>query len=88
MVKCLQIGKFFHVGIDYKKSPAYCVRLDRVPGLSHGDQEKIRSYITRNKQYGTNSIPRRFATSDRTKVKQAVDHDFLMCSCDTFAGET
>ena len=53
----LQIKQFFRVGIKYRRCPAYCVRLDRVPGLHHSEQEMVKSFITKNKQHGTNAIP-------------------------------
>ena len=59
-----QIQTFFRIGIEYKKRAAYCVRLDRVPTLDPGVQEKIKTYITKNKELGTNTIPRRFSSHE------------------------
>ena len=58
----LQIKTFFRTGVEYKKTLAYCVRLDRVPGLSVCVQEEIKGYISQHKELGTNSIPRRFSS--------------------------
>ena len=66
----IQIKTFFHVGIEYKKNAAYCVRLDRVPGLAVGAQDEIRHYISGHKDKGTNSIPRRFLSIGVSKPGQ------------------
>ena len=56
----MQVQTFFHTETEYSKKPAICARLDRVPGMSASVKEKIKHYISREKDMGTNNKPRQF----------------------------
>ena len=40
--------------------PAYCFKLDRIPGLSALTISKLRRYISKNKDSGIYNVPRGF----------------------------
>lgn len=61
-----QVGSFFKLG-TYLKMPVFCIKLDRVPGLSNEAKASVRRWLLQNKSSGAHNVPRRFGDSKNTK---------------------
>ena len=60
----LQVATFFRCNISYEKQPAFCILLNKVPGLSFNSKCNIRNYLQHNKKYGKHNNPRPFSKQE------------------------
>ena len=44
--------------------PAYCLKLERVPGLLDEHKRDLRMYLSKNKKMGAHNVPRKFLPQD------------------------
>ena len=73
-VFCLcQVQTYFRANTEYQKNAAFCVKLDRVPNLSSVMKDKIKHYLSNNKNLGINNIPRKFNPPELAAFGKVVD---------------
>ena len=54
--------------------PAYCVKLDKVPGLPFEARATFRKVLATNKQMGVHNVPRRFNPEHLAQLGQVRIH--------------
>ena len=50
--------------------PAFCIKLEKVPGLSSGIKASLRRFIGNNRDLGIHNVPRRFNTQEQAVCGQ------------------
>jgi hypothetical protein len=60
----MKVQTYFRTDTEYQKNPAFCVRLDRVPGMSSQMKEKIKRFVSKNKELEINNRGRQFVSPD------------------------
>ena len=58
----VQVQTYFRTDTEYQKKAAFCVRLDRVPNMSESLKERIKRYVSTNKDMGINNRGRQFVS--------------------------
>ena len=74
-VLVLQVVTFLKTSVVYQKQPAFCMILNRIPGLPLSVREEAKRYIKKNLDKGCNNNPRHFS-SEELAAKRIVSFNF------------